>query len=106
MNWRIRVMPDAMADGIAIQIARQAGTAGHAEQVVFTRESQIVDVQVEVPRPSLTIDDDLGRALLDALAAHYGATTGGQQQRADFEHERGRVDRLIAHLTRPLAADA
>jgi hypothetical protein len=34
------------------------------------------------------------------LAGYYGGTTGGLQQRADFEHERARVDRLIAHLIR------
>ena len=100
MTWRIAITPDAIIDGISIQIARRLnGPGSHAELLTFAQSAEIVEPGTMNPRPSLAISDDLGRALLDALAAHFGGTTGGQQQRADFEHERARVDRLIGHLT-------
>jgi hypothetical protein len=98
--WRIRIESDAAMDGIAIQVARKVGD-GLVEQVKFASDRTVTPLSEAVatmPAPSLTIDDSLGRALLDALAAHYGGTTGGLQQRADFEHERQRVDRLIGAL--------
>jgi hypothetical protein len=103
MTWRIRIQPDAAMDGIAIQVARRVGDSGHIEQVRWSRDSQVIsggEALAVMPAPSIIFDDDLGRALLDALSSYYGGTTGGLQQRADFEHERARVDRLIAHLTR------
>ena len=48
--------------------------------------------------PSLRLRDDLARALLDALAVHYGGTGDTRTLRKDYEHERGRVDSLISHL--------
>lgn len=102
MTWRIRIVPDARIGdgGIAVQISRRVGDRGHTELLTFRQDTEVVAPEaVAMPTPSLTIPDDLGRALLDALAGFYGGTTGGLQQRADFEHERARVDRLIAHLT-------
>lgn len=41
------------------------------------------------------------KAIYEALAETYGHTTGDYRTlRRDFEHERGRVDNLIRHLTR------
>lgn len=96
MTWRVRVLPDAAIDGITIQLAQRAG-----DVTVYRRyevQESVVTPGAAFSEPSLALDDDLGRALLDALAEHYGNTTGGRQQRADYEHERGRVDRLIGHL--------
>lgn len=99
MTWRIGITPEAICDGIAVQIARRYPDAGMVEVVTFERRSEIVDANVHPHGvPSLRLDDDLGRALLDALAEHYGNTSGGRQQRADYEHERKRVDRLIGAL--------
>jgi hypothetical protein len=44
---------------------------------------------------SLNMPRDMARALYDALADHFNGTSGTRQLRADFNHERGRVDRLI-----------
>jgi hypothetical protein len=96
MSWRVAIVPDAM-DGIALQIAHRTGEV--TQQLIFdsgTLES--VEPGTTMPRPSLRLDDALGRALLDALAEHYGHTFGGRQQRADFEHERRRVDKLTDRL--------
>ncbi len=97
--WRIVVEASAVADGVAVQIARRVGD--HVEAVRFVEERTVqpyAEGAALMPAPSLVLDDRLGRALLDALVGHYGGTTGGLQQRADFEHERGRVDRLIGAL--------
>lgn len=99
MTWRVRIEPNAMVDGISIQMAEQLG-GGFVQVPVFRREDQTREAGVSLPAPSLTLPDDLGRALLDALADHYGNTSGGRQQRADFEHERHRVDKLVDHLMR------
>lgn len=99
MTWRVRITPDAMVDGIAIQMADRV-EGGFVQVPVFRREDTTRGPGSEQPVPSLTLPDDLGRALLDALAEHYGSTSGGRQQRADFEHERRRVDKLTDGLLR------
>lgn len=48
--------------------------------------------------PSFRLDDEAARALLDALAAHFGGTSEVQTMRADLLHERKRVDKMIDHL--------
>lgn len=93
MTWRVRIVPDAAIDGVAIQIAHHIGD-GYTEIVTFTQSAEVQPSGAYMSQPSLKLDDGLGRALLDALAEHYGNSSGGRQQRADFEHERKRVDKL------------
>lgn len=99
MTWRIAIVPDAATDGVAIQIARRLD-GGHVQQLRFEQVAEAMSAApgTTMPTPSLVLADDLAMALLDALADHYGSTSGGRQQRGDFEHERGRVDRLIGVL--------
>lgn len=52
---------------------------------------------VNVP-PTLLLDDEVARVLLDALAEYYGGTGSVRTLRADMEHERKRVDKLIDRL--------
>lgn len=97
MTWRVRIVPDATVDGIALQIVNSG--VGVTQQLRYSRLStETVEPGISMPAPSLTVDDELGRALLDALAEHYGHTSGGRQQRADYEHERRRVDKLTDRL--------
>lgn len=98
MTYRVRIEPDIRVDGIALQIGRKAGDLGIEQLLYGQPERELHQPAVTWPRPSLTLPDDLGRALLDELAAYYGGVAGGRQQRADYEHERARVDRLIGHL--------
>jgi hypothetical protein len=97
MAWRVRIVPDVTVDGIAIQAAERHAT-GPTVQRVWTWREELVEPGVEMPAPSITMDDDLARALLDALSDHYRGTSTGRQDRADFEYERARVDRLLGHL--------
>jgi hypothetical protein len=96
VTWRVEVTRSAVADGVAIEIAHRSGNV--VERLHFTRQTEVVEPYAAAPVPSLVVDDGLGRALLDALADHYGNTSGGRQQRADFEHERRRVDKLTDRL--------
>ena len=57
------------------------------------------DEQAILPsRPSLWLPAELGRAVLDELAGHYGGTGEVRTLRRDYEAERARVDNLIGHL--------
>lgn len=60
---------------------------------------QPVDPDATSP-PTITIPDEVARALLDALSAHYGGTGDTRALRRDYDAERARVDRLITALTR------
>lgn len=53
-----------------------------------------------IVEPTLTIPEDMARALLDALAAHFGGVSEVQTLRKDYDAERARVDRLVGFLTR------
>ncbi|MEU3452145.1 hypothetical protein ABZ671_00680 [Micromonospora sp. NPDC006766] len=104
MTWRVTITPDAGWDGIAIQIGRRMGE-GHTQQLRFEQTAdEVRPAGTDMPQASMKLTDDLAMALLDALADHYGNTTGGRQQRADYEHERARVDRLIGIVDRALTA--
>lgn len=48
-----------------------------------------------VTRPTFTVSNDVGRALLDALTRHYQGASDMHTVRADLLHERGRVDKLL-----------
>lgn len=48
-----------------------------------------------VEGPLLRIPEDVARALLDALAQHFGGTSNSRQLRQDYDAERARVDKLI-----------
>ncbi|MFY1595460.1 hypothetical protein [Micromonospora sp. WMMD737] len=103
MTWRVVVTPDAALNGVAMQIARRLD-GGAVQALRFEQTVDVIPEGVAMPGPSMALTDDLAMALLDALADHYGNTTGGRQQRADYEHERGRVDRLIGVVEGALMA--
>jgi hypothetical protein len=61
---------------------------------------ELVDVEPGLADiPTLTIQLEVAHALLDALSEHFGGTGGQREQRADYTHERGRVDKLLTALT-------
>ncbi|GAB7044882.1 hypothetical protein [Catenuloplanes indicus] len=101
MTWRALVESDFARGGIAVHLG-QRGVDGYTTVV----EPMQIDLTVRTAaegathrsEPALRIPDDLGRALLAALAEHYGGTSPALTDRADLIHERGRVDKLINHL--------
>lgn len=48
--------------------------------------------------PTITLQDEAGRALLDALLRHYEGASDMHTVRSDLLHERGRVDNLIGFV--------
>lgn len=48
--------------------------------------------------PTFSLTEPEGRALLEALAAHYGGAGPARAARDDLLHERGRVDTLLDAL--------
>jgi len=48
--------------------------------------------------PSMTLNDEQGRALLDALIAHYGAGSDLRRLFDDVKFERARGDRMLDAL--------
>lgn len=50
--------------------------------------------------PTWTMDDEIARALLDALTRHYQGASDMHTVRADLLHERQRVDKLTDAVIR------
>lgn len=48
--------------------------------------------------PTLILDDEEAMALMNALASHYQGFDDQRALRKDYDHERGRVDRLTDAL--------
>lgn len=102
MSWRVRVEPDITVDGVAVYMAERtnSGLFVVAPQDLATRMLNVPPGE-QTPGPALRLSDELGRLLLDALAAHYGGSVDSRTLRGDYLHERARVDRLIGALIAP-----
>ncbi len=50
--------------------------------------------------PTITLQDEAGRVLLDALLRYYEGASDMHTVRSDLLHERGRVDKLTDALIR------
>lgn len=65
------------------------------------------DPGAPVEQPTLRLDGDSARAVLDALTSHYHGAEDSRALRRDYDAERSRADALIGHLgavARQLAA--
>jgi hypothetical protein len=95
--YRASIEPDFVRAGVAIRLGMEngAGVFGTVQpmQLTITPAPEGVDTE-----PCLRLTDGMARALLDALADHYGGTNAVRGIREDYLHERGRVDRLIEAL--------
>lgn len=101
MTAKALVREDVAFDGVAISIRVQGGPGG-SEMLDFedVMPSHVAPCDESTAVP-LRLTHDAARALYEALAKHYGGLhdeAGVRALRADYDHERGRVDRLIGHL--------
>lgn len=103
MTATARIADRPWADGIAVYLMRRSDTVTLIERPGTPGTTEVVEPATD-PGPSVTLDDDMAVALLDALARHYRRATDTGTLRADYEHERGRVDKAIGALTEVLAA--
>jgi hypothetical protein len=96
----IKIAPDYSPDGIAIWVSRRIDGLGRKVLHLDGNRQSWDDTPASAETdPTLRLEDDAGRALLDALTRHYQGTADLHTARADLLHERGRVDRLLAALT-------
>jgi hypothetical protein len=90
-------------DMVGIAVVRDHGGQREIlqwETVAVATRSAEDGYRVEDERDRLHIREDDARAIYEALAEHFGHN--GHDVRAlrkDYDAERSRVDRLIAHLT-------
>lgn len=99
MTARAYVLDDIPMDGIAIYLIDRAG-----EHRYLLKDGDRIHLEPNTQaEPSLRISAEFGRALLDALAAHFGGVSEAQTLRADYLAERARVDKLIDNLIQPPA---
>ncbi len=97
MPARAMIKDDPFAfNSVSIYLGR---TMPEYEKLTIIEPMQVVEsdhVQnTAVDEPSLRLPEDLARALLDALAAHFGGTSEAQTLRSDYLAERKRVDKMI-----------
>jgi hypothetical protein len=76
---------------------------GYVKFVGPTGESFDIGPEFEPPvEAAWNIPAYAAHAIVGALSRELGLTEGAKFQRADFEHERGRVDRLIEAVLNPV----
>jgi hypothetical protein len=96
-GWRARVVgDDPVSDSVRIVAGVRGGNLGSTYLAGIGENGvQLTHVEPGAEGPSFAMPVELAQVLLDALAEHFGGTSVGRQARADFVHERGRVDKLI-----------
>ncbi|MCW2904125.1 MAG: hypothetical protein JWO67_6390 [Streptosporangiaceae bacterium] len=98
-------MTDQLAGfGVGIAIINHTGSAGAGLPALLMRlaedgHEEWVEVHpAEHIPPTLTVPDDVGRALLDSLVRHYHGAEDTRALRKDYDDERSRNDRLTGTL--------
>jgi hypothetical protein len=101
-GWMASATEDWVRMGVVLTIGRRIG-----ERVQFVtrlgpqgeREIVMHDAAlVSSPDESIMIPRGMALSILDALLRLYGGGVDTRTARADFEHERARVDTMINHL--------
>lgn len=102
---QVRVADDILADGISVYVSRKYEHSPRqilhvAEGGQWTRWDDIDQAAApDTPcPPTIRLNDDEGRALLDALLRRYQGTGDYHDLRSDYLAERKRVDDLIANM--------
>jgi len=99
-------MPDAVQ--IAIVNEFPGDVANSPSRMIARFDGDIltweqVDPMV-VTKPTLTLTDDMARALMEELTRHYHGADDSRALRRDYDAERKRVDDLTGHLAFALGA--
>lgn len=87
---------DRIAVAIILQHNQDERSILHFTEEGFDRWDPISGLLTsENGGPTLSLTNDVARALLDALMRHYQGASDMHTVRGDLLHERGRVDRMI-----------
>jgi hypothetical protein len=103
MTLRAHVQIDYLSFGIAITIVN-TGDADRAAIYGVDADGRIRpqwsshDERTVTANPTIRIDEDAARVLMDALLDHFRGGSDGRELRKDFEREQGRVDKLTDAL--------
>jgi hypothetical protein len=97
---RVRVTSEFQLDGIRVWMgirydqnyAVMLHFQEHGHQIL-----ERIDPMTE-SAPTMAMSDEFGRALLDALLRHYHGASDMHTLRADYLHERDRVDRMLESM--------
>lgn len=91
------VRPDLERDGVSIAVRRSNGGI-----IDFTTTTEYLDEskpETKSTAKPLHLREDEARAVYEALGRYFGGdAVSNQRLRQDYDHERGRVDKLIGHL--------
>lgn len=101
MTFVVRVSDHLQLDGIAVYVLmKHEGEVTRVMRVTndgFVQWEPIEDPRVNA-RPTFHLPNDIGRSLLESLMRHYEGASDMQTVRSDLLHERGRVDKMLAHI--------
>jgi hypothetical protein len=90
-----------MIDGLAIYISYK--DSQNSRRVLRLHEDEMTEWEQVDPlanvKPTLKLNGEAARALLDALTRHYQGAPDLHMVRSDLMHERGRVDKLLGTLS-------
>jgi hypothetical protein len=97
---RAFVQQDFARFGVAVYLVQESGEQRYAIGLPTDLVFQDMDrtEAAAIQEPTLRMPEDMARALLDALAAHFGGTSDTLTLRKDYMAERARVDKMIDHL--------
>jgi hypothetical protein len=98
---RVRVGPDHLSGGVIVAITQQEEN-GHGRDILHVGPGRERRWEPLTPgafaEPTLAFDDDEAVLLMNALVSHYQGVDDQRALRKDYDHERGRVDRLTDAL--------
>lgn len=102
MTAIVKVVDQPWADQLAVYLITEVGGHRLIQRPNHVNGPAVLDAITagNDPGPSLHLDYDTARALMDALARHFGQVTDSTGTRADYDAERARVDRLTTALIR------
>lgn len=101
---QVHVTDNMMVDGVAIYICMKHEGDNrrlmHITEAGYTNWELLEQTVPIMSIPTMSLNSDVARALLDALLRHYQGASDMHTVRADLIHERGRVDKLVDHVVR------
>jgi hypothetical protein len=98
---RVAIQSDVMADGVRIGILQRGEPALHPMIGRVSEQGHIAFEYIgpaDQPAPTLVLQDDIARALMDELIRHYHGSGDTLALRRDYDHERQRYDKAVAAL--------